>query len=135
MGDHVLCFEVLERLEEQLMGRWRRLHDYLSGARSAVLWKLDDLSEFDVRRPLTPTGTNLLGPVKHLGGAKSPGVLLSDAYSRRVVGWSIEAPPVRGVVVTVAGIPERARASPPAISLTLWVEGWLGPRGLLGSGR
>ena len=30
------------------------------------MWKLDGLSEYDVRRPLTPTGTNLLGLVKHL---------------------------------------------------------------------
>lgn len=42
------------------------LHDYLSTARKALLWKLDGLSEYDVRRPLTPTGTNLLGLVKHL---------------------------------------------------------------------
>jgi hypothetical protein len=33
----------------------------LQSHREAVLWKLDGLSEFDVRRPLTPTGTNLLG--------------------------------------------------------------------------
>ena len=39
---------------------------YLQGARDAVLWKLDGVSEYDVRRPLTPTGTNLLGLVKHL---------------------------------------------------------------------
>jgi uncharacterized damage-inducible protein DinB len=39
---------------------------YLSAARQAVLWKLDGLSEYDIRRPLTPTGTNLLGLVKHL---------------------------------------------------------------------
>jgi uncharacterized damage-inducible protein DinB len=31
-----------------------------------VLWKLEGLSEHDVRRPLTPTGTNLLGIAKHL---------------------------------------------------------------------
>lgn len=31
-----------------------------------MLWKLDGLSEYDLRRPLTPTGTNLLGLVKHL---------------------------------------------------------------------
>ena len=31
-----------------------------------MLWKLDGLSEYDIRRPLTPTGTNLLGLVKHL---------------------------------------------------------------------
>ncbi len=29
------------------------------------MWKLDGLSEYDVRRPLTATGTNLLGLVKH----------------------------------------------------------------------
>jgi Protein of unknown function (DUF664) len=31
-----------------------------------VLWKLDGLSEYDARRPLVRTGTNLLGLVKHL---------------------------------------------------------------------
>lgn len=41
------------------------LHEYLRGARQALVWKLDGLSEYDVRRPLTPTGTNLLGLVKH----------------------------------------------------------------------
>ena len=42
------------------------LIEYLRSAREAVLWKLDGLSEYDVRRPLVPTGTNLLGLVKHL---------------------------------------------------------------------
>ena len=42
------------------------LQRYLQTARDAMLWKLDGLSEYDVRRPLTPTGTNLLGMVKHL---------------------------------------------------------------------
>ena len=42
------------------------LHRYLQVAREAMLWKLDGLSEYDVRRPLVPTGTNLLGLVKHL---------------------------------------------------------------------
>jgi Protein of unknown function (DUF664) len=31
-----------------------------------MLSKLDGLSEYDARRPLTPTGTNLLGLIKHL---------------------------------------------------------------------
>lgn len=44
------------------------LHRYLQAAREAVLWKLEALPEYDIRRPLTPTGTNLLGLVKHLGG-------------------------------------------------------------------
>ncbi len=46
------------------------LHDYLQEARDAVLWKLDGLSEYDIRRPLVPTGTNLLGLVKHLASVE-----------------------------------------------------------------
>jgi hypothetical protein len=42
------------------------LTDYLYRARDALLWKLDGLSEYDVRRPLVPTGSNLLGLVKHV---------------------------------------------------------------------
>lgn len=46
------------------------LHRYLRLAREAVLWKLQGLSEYDVRRPMTPTGTNLLGLVKHLASVE-----------------------------------------------------------------
>jgi Protein of unknown function (DUF664) len=42
------------------------LHRYLKESRDSLLWKLDGLSEYDVRRPLVPTGTNLLGMVKHV---------------------------------------------------------------------
>jgi len=42
------------------------LHGQLRSTRQALAWKLDGLSEYDVRRPLTATGTNLLGLVKHL---------------------------------------------------------------------
>lgn len=42
------------------------LHRYLAEAREALLGKLDGLSEYDVRRPLVPTGTNLLGLIKHV---------------------------------------------------------------------
>jgi uncharacterized damage-inducible protein DinB len=45
------------------------LIDYLQGARDALVWKLDGLSEYDIRRPMTPTGTNLLGLVKHTTGS------------------------------------------------------------------
>jgi uncharacterized damage-inducible protein DinB len=47
------------------------LHRYLQTAREAVLWKLDGLGEYDLRRPLTPTGTNLLGLVKHLASVEA----------------------------------------------------------------
>lgn len=42
------------------------LHEYLRIARKNMLWKLDGLTEYQKRRPMTPTGTNLLGLVKHL---------------------------------------------------------------------
>lgn len=41
------------------------LHTYLRGARETLVWKLDELGDYDVRRPMAPTGTNLLGLVKH----------------------------------------------------------------------
>ncbi|MFC8966050.1 DinB family protein [Streptomyces sp. NPDC057094] len=43
---------------------------YLQEARDSLVWKVDGLGEYDVRRPLTPTGTNLLGLVKHLAGVE-----------------------------------------------------------------
>lgn len=46
------------------------LHRYLRDASDALLWKLEGLSEYDVRRPLTPTGTNLLGLLKHLSACE-----------------------------------------------------------------
>jgi hypothetical protein len=53
---------------------------YLQAGRDAVLWKLDGLSEYDVRRPLVPTGTNLLGLVKHLAGVELG--YLGDTFDR-----------------------------------------------------
>lgn len=47
------------------------LHRYLTQGREAVLWKLEGVGEYDSRRPLTPTGTNLLGLVKHLAIVES----------------------------------------------------------------
>ena len=46
------------------------LQHYLQQGRDGVVRALDGLSEYDVRRPMTPTGTNLLGLVKHLAGVE-----------------------------------------------------------------
>lgn len=43
---------------------------YLETGRETMLWKLEGLGEYDLRRPLTPTGTNLLGLVKHLASVE-----------------------------------------------------------------
>jgi uncharacterized damage-inducible protein DinB len=56
------------------------LHRYLQAAREALLWKLDGLGEYDVRRPLVPTGTNLLGLVKHVASVEAG--YLGDTFGR-----------------------------------------------------
>lgn len=55
------------------------LHRYLKSAREALLWKLDGLDDYSVRRPMTPTGTNLLGLVKHVAS-------VSEGYFGDVMG-------------------------------------------------
>lgn len=47
------------------------LQRYLQQSRDVLMWKLDGLSEYDIRRPLTSTGANLLGLVKHLIGVEA----------------------------------------------------------------
>lgn len=56
------------------------LHRYLQIARDALLWKLEGLSDYDVRRPMTPTGTNLLGLVKHVASIEAG--YLGDTFGR-----------------------------------------------------
>lgn len=56
------------------------LDHYLRVAREALVWKLDGLSEYDIRRPLVPTGTNLLGLVKHVASVEAG--YLGDTFNR-----------------------------------------------------
>jgi uncharacterized damage-inducible protein DinB len=56
------------------------LHRYLQRGREALLWKMDGLSEYDTRRPIVPTGTNLLGLVKHLASVEL--VYFGDTFDR-----------------------------------------------------
>lgn len=53
---------------------------YLASVRDALVWKLDGLSEYDIRRPMTPTGTNLLGLVKHVASIEAG--YLGDSFGR-----------------------------------------------------
>ncbi|RCK68650.1 DinB family protein [Desertihabitans brevis] len=46
-------------------------HGYLHESRRQVLRSLEGLEEYQVRRPMTATGTNLLGVVKHLIGIEA----------------------------------------------------------------
>lgn len=56
------------------------LHDHLRWVRDALVWKLDGLSEYEIRRPMTQTGTNLLGLVKHV--AVSHARYLGEVFDR-----------------------------------------------------
>jgi uncharacterized damage-inducible protein DinB len=56
------------------------LQRYLQRGRDALLWKLEGLSEYDVRRPMTQTGTNLLGLVKHVASVEAG--YLGDTFGR-----------------------------------------------------
>ncbi len=56
------------------------LQEELRWAREALVWKLDGLAEYDVRRPLTVTGTNLLGLVKHMATWEAR--YLGDVFDR-----------------------------------------------------
>lgn len=46
------------------------LHVGLDRHRDVVLWKVDGLPDEQLRRPTTPSGTNLIGLVKHLGSVE-----------------------------------------------------------------
>ncbi|WP_104117256.1 DinB family protein [Arthrobacter sp. B1805] len=46
------------------------LLDYLRRRRSDLAGTLDGLGEYDIRRPLVPSGTNLLGLVKHVASVQ-----------------------------------------------------------------
>ncbi|NYI80174.1 DinB family protein [Nocardioides panzhihuensis] len=67
------------------------LKSYIDARREALISKVEDLSERDARLPRTPTGTNLLGIIKHVIGVEAvylgatfgrpfpePGALISD---------------------------------------------------------
>lgn len=58
------------------------LRHYLHDARRALVWKLDGLTEYDARRPLTPTATNLLGLVKHVAATEL--LYLGHAFGRHL---------------------------------------------------
>ncbi|MEV4110346.1 DinB family protein [Nonomuraea sp. NPDC049695] len=52
-------------------GEKESLHASLDRHRDAVLWKIEGLDEEQVRRPMTPSGTSLLGLVKHLAAVEN----------------------------------------------------------------
>jgi hypothetical protein len=69
------------------------LHNYLRAVRQAMLDKVDGLSEYDTRRPMTATGTNLLGLIKHLSTweARYFGEVFDRPFPEPLPRWDVEA--------------------------------------------
>jgi hypothetical protein len=70
------------------------LHNALREVRSVMLWKIEGrLSEYDIRRPLTATGTNLLGLVKHLSNTEARyfGDIFHRPFPERLPWWDDNA--------------------------------------------
>jgi hypothetical protein len=64
---------------------------YLQQGREVLLWKLGGLGEYDARRPMVRTGTNLLGIVKHVAGVESG--YFGDVFARpfpETLPWDAE---------------------------------------------
>ena len=93
---------------------------YLQRGRDVLVWKLEDASELDVRRPLTPTGTNLLGLVKHLVAVESG--YLGEVFGRpfpEPVPWAADdAEPESDMWAT----PEESRAELVALYRRVWAH-------------
>ncbi len=85
------------------------LHHYLRRTREALLWKLEGLSERDLRLPRTPSGTNLLGLAKHVA-------LVQAGYFGSVFGrpspdeaWGDDDDPNADLYATASETPDDIR--------------------------
>jgi hypothetical protein len=96
------------------------MHGYLRRAREAMVWKLDGLSEYDVRRPLTPTGTNLLGLVKHLSSVEAWyfGKTFERPFPEEMSWWDDDAEPNADSWVT----PEETREDIVGLYRRVWTH-------------
>jgi len=66
------------------------LKTHLRLAQEALLWKLEGLNDAELRRPMTQTGTNLIGIVKHLTGVTSGYLCSAFGRDREVLSWELD---------------------------------------------
>lgn len=97
------------------------LHQYLRGLRTALLWKVDGLGERDARWPMTPTGTNLLGLLKHVASIEAGyfGLVFGRPFPEELP-WTEED--AEDNADMWAG-PEEDRESVRALALRVWEHG------------
>ncbi|KID29140.1 Protein of unknown function (DUF664) [Prauserella sp. Am3] len=96
------------------------LRRYLQQAREAMLWKLDGVTEYDARRPLTPTGTNLLGLVKHVAGVEFGYLSEVFGYGEGAPGWLDGSDP--DPQVDMWARPDETREDVVALYRTAWAN-------------
>jgi hypothetical protein len=91
---------------------------YLHRSRDALIWKLDSLSEYDLRRPLTPTGTNLLGLIKHTASVTADylGAVFGRPFEREMPWLGEDAEPNADLWVTADESREEI--------VQLWHDAW-----------
>lgn len=78
----------LAAMPSELTGVPADLQRYLQQSRDSLMRALEGLGEYDIRRPLTPTGTNLLGLVKHLAGIELGYLVESVGRPAPVLPWN-----------------------------------------------
>lgn len=76
------------------------LHEHLRSAREVMLWKVEGVSEYDARRPMVPTGTNLLGLVRHVASTETGyfGFVFGRPFPE-ALPWSEDGAPNSGMWV------------------------------------
>ncbi|MES2094630.1 MAG: DinB family protein [Actinomycetota bacterium] len=106
------------------------LQRYLQLSRDALLWKLEGLSPYDCRRPLVPTGTNLIGLVKHVASVEAgylgetfgrpfaePLPWIADDAEPNADMWADAEESIEGIVALYRRVWEHSDATVAALTL------------------
>lgn len=94
------------------------LRHYLQQGRDGLLRSLEGLSEYDARRPLTPTGTNLLGLVKHLAGIELGYLVESVGREGPLLPWNEDGSVWEGA--DLWALPTETRSSLVELYRSVW---------------
>src|SRR3954469_14378450 len=73
------------------------LLQHLRAVQDSLLWKVDGLSDEQLRRPMTGTGTNLIGIVKHLTGLTYGYLCSAFGREREALAWEYDEELLHGL--------------------------------------
>jgi hypothetical protein len=74
-----------------------QLLEQLRSIQQSLLWKLEGLSDAELRRPMTNTGTNLIGIVKHLTGLTYGYLCSAFGRERETFRWEFDEELLHGL--------------------------------------